>query len=74
MNPAFQFSFPVHRLLFFNLFQYASTHQRNINLFCFCAMAKMLLAKRIVKEEALLQAFGLSTGSCGIANTLTTVR
>ena len=29
---------------------------------------------RAGKAEALLQAFGLSVGSCGVANVLTTVR
>ena len=42
--------------------------------FVFCAMAKMPLAKWAEKEEALLQAFGLSAGLCGVANVLTTVR
>ena len=33
----------------------------------------MALPKCVVKAEALLQAFGLSVGSCGLANVLTTV-
>jgi len=34
----------------------------------------MALPRCVVKAEALLQAFGLSIGSCGLANVLTTVR
>jgi len=34
----------------------------------------MALPSCVVKAEALLQAFGWSVGSCGLANVLTTVR
>jgi hypothetical protein len=67
-----------HLILVFIRYLPALTYPRSTNLFFFVGGQTLKPPLKAVtwdgKAEALLQAFGLKVGSCGLANVLTTVR